>query len=419
MHRPTLTRTLALVLCALATPLPAEILARFQTTLGQVEVALEYQQTPQTVANFITLAQGTRSRIDPASGAVLRSPLYIGEKFFRVIDNPGFKIAQTGSGSGTNAGVPGFTFKDEFRPALFHEPYVLSMVNSGPNTNGSQIFLTGSSAIPSLDGVHTVFGKIINPASRAVLDAILAAGRNGSSITGLTFHRTDAPALAFDEHAQSLPTVTRSGGSLAVQRMDSTLWTLQETPVSGDIFAAFRSTTLAAGSWAELPAARRHLGFLSAPIPAGASITLDSAAAPAAFYHLSLTHHPGSVTPSSLANLRVNLTLGTNVLSYLFDAAGTAGTAVLTPSNGGEPESFPFAAIDPGSFELLEPSTGGHHFAFYAYAPNLNPQLLWIKAGCATSSPNRINGRFAAEALDEFRRFTPFSSGPLSVTPHF
>ena len=417
MHRPNLT--LAFVLCALAAPLSAEILARFQTTLGQVEVVLEYQQTPQTVANFITLAQGTRSRIDPASGAVLRSPLYIGEKFFRVIDNPGFKIAQTGSGSGTNAGGPGFTFKDEFRPALFHEPYVLSMVNSGPNTNGSQIFLTGSSAIPSLDGLHTVFGKIINPASRAVLDAILAAGRNGSSITGLTFHRTDAPALAFDEHAQSLPTVTRSSGSLAVQRMQSTLWTLQETTVSGSIFAAFRSTTLTAGSWAELPAARRHLGFLSAPLPAGAGITLDSAAAPAAFYHLSLTHHPGSVTPSSLANLRVNLTLRTNVLSYLFDATGTAGTAVFTPSNGGEPESFPFAAIDPGSFELLEPSTGGHHFAFYAYAPYLKPQLLWIKAGCATSSADRIYGRFAAEALGQSGRFTPFASGPISVTPHY
>ena len=185
-------------LVALISPLQAELLAHFQTSLGNVVVELQHQKAPQAVANFITMAEATRTRIHPITGAVIRSPLYIGEKFFRVVNDANFKIAQTGSGTGTNSGGPGFTFRDEFDPTLTHVPYVLSMANSGPNTNGSQIFFTGNSSPHHLDNVHTIFGLIPDPASRTVIDAIIAAGSGGSTITGLTFSRTDAAAVAFN-----------------------------------------------------------------------------------------------------------------------------------------------------------------------------------------------------------------------------
>ena len=134
-----------ILLIAAACPLHAALLAHFQTTQGAVTAELQYTKAPQAVANFITLSQGTRKRLNVATGVVTNAPFYIGEKFFRVINDSTFKIAQTGSGNGTNAGGgPGYTFRDEFDPTLTHVPYVLSMANSGPNSNGSQIFFTGN-----------------------------------------------------------------------------------------------------------------------------------------------------------------------------------------------------------------------------------------------------------------------------------
>ncbi|MES2924740.1 MAG: peptidylprolyl isomerase [Verrucomicrobiota bacterium] len=377
------------VLFALACPLHAALLATVETTQGPVVIELQYDKAPQAVANFITLAEATRSRIHPVTGAGIRSPLYIGEKFFRVVNDPNFKIIQTGSGTGTNSGGPGFSFKDEFDPTLTHVPYVLSMANSGPNTNGSQIFFTGSVSTPNLNNVHTVFGLITDPASRSVIDAILAAGSNTSTITGLTFSRTDAAAIAFNEHAQNLPVVAQAKGNLVVTPNVSATWNLNEYQDTGDIFRAFRSNTLAANSWTELTSAKRQSGIVADGFVAIIGpVTLDAASAPAAFYNLTWVTHPGSVTPTRLTSRTVEMKFGVQTLTYVFDSSGGSGTGTFK-LNAESSESFPFV--------LTSLAATGHAFNFSCY--NLSGSVAGpysFRVGCDTATSTLITGRHSS-----------------------
>ncbi|OGW81429.1 MAG: hypothetical protein A3G33_00980 [Omnitrophica bacterium RIFCSPLOWO2_12_FULL_44_17] len=115
---------------------------RIETTMGPIEADLFAKEAPKTVENFATLA---------------KKGFYDGIIFHRVI--PGFMI-QTGDPTGTGRGGPGYQFKDEFSPNLRHDkPGILSMANSGPNTNGSQFFIT-EDPTPHLNGRHSVFGQV-------------------------------------------------------------------------------------------------------------------------------------------------------------------------------------------------------------------------------------------------------------------
>jgi cyclophilin family peptidyl-prolyl cis-trans isomerase len=117
--------------------------ARFKTQRGEFVVQLHGDKAPMTVENFVNLA---------------RSGFYDGTTFHRVI--PGF-MAQGGDPTGTGRGGPGYSFRDEFVPSLRHDgPGVLSMANAGPNTNGSQFFITFGPT-PHLDGRHSVFGRVV------------------------------------------------------------------------------------------------------------------------------------------------------------------------------------------------------------------------------------------------------------------
>ena len=132
--------------------------ATIHTTRGDIEVELYDERAPETVSNFTGLATGEREWTDPESGeTVSGEPLYEDVLFHRVID--GFMI-QTGDPLGTGRGGPGYTFDDEFHDELTHDGAgVLSMANAGPNTNGSQFFIT-LDATPHLDGKHSVFGRV-------------------------------------------------------------------------------------------------------------------------------------------------------------------------------------------------------------------------------------------------------------------
>jgi peptidyl-prolyl cis-trans isomerase A (cyclophilin A) len=134
--------------------------AVFDTSVGKITCTLFDKQAPETVANFIGLAEGTKEWKNPSSGAVKKGvPLYDGTIFHRVI--PQFMI-QGGDPLGNGVGGPGYKFKDEFNSDLkFDRPGRLAMANSGPNTNGSQFFITDVPT-PHLNNHHTIFGQCDN-----------------------------------------------------------------------------------------------------------------------------------------------------------------------------------------------------------------------------------------------------------------
>jgi peptidyl-prolyl cis-trans isomerase A (cyclophilin A) len=133
--------------------------ARFETSEGTFRIHLFDREAPKTVENFVGLAEGTKEWQDPATGEKKRGPFYDGVIFHRVID--GFMI-QGGDRLGQGTGGPGYKFADEFHPSLRHSRAgILSMANAGPNTNGSQFFIT-LGPTPHLDNRHSVFGEVVD-----------------------------------------------------------------------------------------------------------------------------------------------------------------------------------------------------------------------------------------------------------------
>jgi peptidyl-prolyl cis-trans isomerase A (cyclophilin A) len=136
-----------------------EVYARFVTSEGPFTVRLFDQEAPKTVANFVELAEGTKEWTDPRTNKKVTQPYYDGIIFHRIID--GFMI-QGGDPLGQGTGGPGYKFADEFHPSLRHgKAGILSMANSGPNTNGGQFFIT-LGPTPHLDNRHSVFGEVVD-----------------------------------------------------------------------------------------------------------------------------------------------------------------------------------------------------------------------------------------------------------------
>lgn len=228
----------------LVTPLHAQIYADFQTTAGNFTVELHYDKTPKTVANFIGLAEGSRPWLD-AQGNVQSTPFYNGITFHRVID--GF-MNQFGSPNGLGSDGPGYTFADEFEATLNHDiGYTLSMANSGPHTNGSQLFITVSPQ-SHLNNVHTVFGLVPDDGhSRETINAINTAPKDPNnsqklqtpvSITSISIRREGSDAENFDIHAQDLPMVGTRACTL-----DSSLKLSMQTS-AGDVVRLYEGNGL-------------------------------------------------------------------------------------------------------------------------------------------------------------------------------
>ena len=153
----------------------SEPTAVFDTTAGKLRCTLFEKETPETVANFIGLAKGTKDWKNPASHVTKHGvPLHDGTIFHWVI--PDFMI-QGGDPAGNGSGDPGYTFRDEVVPTLkFDKPGRLAMANSGPNTNGSQFFIT-EVPTPHLNGRHTIFGQC-DDASVALVKQIARMGKD-------------------------------------------------------------------------------------------------------------------------------------------------------------------------------------------------------------------------------------------------
>jgi peptidyl-prolyl cis-trans isomerase A (cyclophilin A) len=146
--------------------------AILHTSEGEITIELFPNQAPKTVANFVELATGAKEWVDPNVGEKVKKNLYDGTIFHRVI--PGFMI-QGGDPLGSGMGGPGYNFADEFHGELnFDRPYLLAMANAGPNTNGSQFFIT---VAPTtwLNRKHSIFGEVKDAASQTVVDKIAAA----------------------------------------------------------------------------------------------------------------------------------------------------------------------------------------------------------------------------------------------------
>ena len=175
------------------------LFTRMQTSKGDIFLQLDYDKVPMTVANFMGLAQGEIPNIIKRTG----EGFYDSTIFHRVINH--FMI-QGGDPSGTGAGGPGYSFKDEFHDSLVHDRGVISMANSGRNTNGSQFFITHIPT-PHLNGRHAVFGRVIE--GMDIVDSIAAVKVDAANnhrpiepvyILGITFLPKGKEATAFDPY---------------------------------------------------------------------------------------------------------------------------------------------------------------------------------------------------------------------------
>lgn len=272
--------------------------AAFETTMGSFTCRLDTAEAPLTCANFVGLAEGSQHWVSP-EGAVRSDSFYDGLIFHRVID--GFMI-QGGDPLGTGAGGPGYAFPDQISTNLTHHSAgILSMANSGPDSNGSQFFIT-LGPTTWLDGKHAVFGDVIDG-----MDTVYAIGStavtNGSvPLTNVVMQsvrilRVGPEAVAFDPAEYSLPIVESLNVMLAGGKLSSGSLNYCEQVL-------FSSTNLT--QWAEwlTQYSQQASGDWEVSVPA----TKDCE-----FYKGVRVHYPLATT-NEIAGSSFTLTLGSDII---------------------------------------------------------------------------------------------------------
>lgn len=311
------------------------IFADFQTSMGSFTCRLDYVRAPRTVANFMGLATGARTWLDLNTGAAKTNGFYDGLTFHRVIS--GFMI-QGGSPSGQGTDGPGYAFPDEFNTLLRHDgPGVLSMANSGEDSNGSQFFVT-LAATSWLDDIHSVFGHV--EGGMDVVSAIGAVATDTNDVpltpvvvSNVTIRRVGSGAEAFNVVTQKLPVVRNVKLGLSGTGPDLFL---SFARLAYSQYRLYSTTDLPAPVWTF-----NDLGFEGAiPSPDGQSANI--AGASRIFFSLAEVKYPPA--PASLLNRTLTLVFsfgdtivvafngsGGGAYTYVGNESGPITTYVWTP----------------------------------------------------------------------------------------
>lgn len=344
------------------------IYAEFNTSLGSYTCALYYAQSPKAVANFIGLATGQRAWLSQPTGMVKTNPFYAGTTFHRVI--AGF-INQGGSPDYLDADGPGYAFVDEFtNPLRFDGFGVLAMANSGPDSNGSQYFITVSPQ-PQLNDVHTIFGRlyggsnVVSAINRVVTDANFRPLTN-VVVNSIKIQRIGTAAIGFDIATNGLPLVTNLNLKIASAGTNVSLSFSNKLYADNRLYASSNLVGWTAN----------QLGIeTAAPVN---HTNLQSIFAPAQFFraaqiqYVSNTFAPKNVFGRTLAMRYTNGIIATNVV--VFDALG-GGTYNVTGYTPGVVTSYSWIQL---------PYNGYIPLIFYSGAV-LPPSTLKLNFKSATA----------------------------------
>lgn len=378
---PVFAAVFALVLQAADAALEADI----STSRGVVTVVLDFERTPKAVANFVTLAEGTRAWVDSRSGAVRSAPYYDGLAFHATTPT----LAAVGSHDGTGTDGPGYHFQDEFAPGLEQEPYVIAWSSDGPNTNGGRFHLIGNAALPERTGREVVFGRVPVDGGRSVVDGIIAAGAGATTIHSIAIRR-EGPAADFDEFSVPLPVVAPVAGTLTVVPGTAVLLDALRDPNS--VLHVRSSTDLR--NWNHV---FRSFSGLDDPLPQGPAM-IDAADVAARFYHFSSVRYPDAGGSDGFASRKLVVhSPGTGEIVYEFDATGRAGTYTNVPVPGA-PLAFR------GSFTVRDEVAAeydAYRFSILIQADGLGgAPLNWIRGGFDEVGPASVTGRHVTGFLD-------------------
>ena len=290
------------------------IFADFTTSMGSFTCQLSYSNSPVAVANFIGLATGAHAWLDLPTGEMRNAPFYNGLTFHRVI--AGF-MNQGGSPNGQGTDDPGYAFVDQFSPSLtFDSPWVLAMANSGPDSNGSQFFITVE-PFTSGNNTYVVFGRAVSGTN--VLTAInkVATDSNDKPLTNVVIQqvvirRVGAAAQGFDINAQGLPVVTNAPLKLAQVSGNASLTFSNRLDCDNRLYF---STNLTAWN-------SNSLGIeTTTPTSNAVQVATD---APQKFFRLAQIQYPSStLAPKNVLSRTLTMVFpGTGTNTIVFDAAG-------------------------------------------------------------------------------------------------
>lgn len=368
------------------------IFAEFNTSMGSFTCRVDHAKAPKASASFIGLATGERAWLDLPTGSIKSEPFYDGQIFHRVI--AGF-MNQGGSPNGLGTDGPGYSFVDEFDPRLRHDGFgVLSMANSGPDSNGSQFFIT-TAATPWLDDAHTVFGRLEGGSNVVYAINHVVTDANNRPLTNVVLQsvvirRVGAAAAAFDLHAQGLPIV--DGLRSSIQNNGTNLILTFSNSLNRDN-RLYSSTNLTAwvGSKLGIETAQPILGGL-----------ILNTLAPQRFYRMARVSYPDTLyVPKNVVNRAISLSFSAvfGNIAILPDNPGGG----LYSQNGGPVGSIAYTWVQDAYRGRLSP------ILFTGVVP---PMRLHLDFDSAT------NGTFNGTALTNYPSAVGLGvSGTFTASP--